>query len=414
MNSSRGTAKSPAIGTTVYPILMAVCFGHFLNDLIQAVLPSVYPLLKENYALSISQVGLITFAFQITASILQPFVGNYTDKHAKPYSFVVGMLFSLSGIVLLTFASGFSSILLAACCIGIGSSIFHPEASRVAYYASGGKRGLAQAIFQLGGNAGATFGPLLVAFLAIVPPDGQVNIIWFACSALLAIVVTTYVGRWYKSYLSHHAFKKNAYNEVPPGISQRRIVISIVILLLLIFSKFFYTASISNYLQFYLIEQFSVSIREAQLYLALFMGSVTLGTLIGGPLGDKYGRKFIIWFSILGAAPFSLLVPYANLGWTCVLVCIAGAVLASAFSSILVYAQELLPGKIGMVSGLFYGFAFGMGGLGSAMLGYFVDQTSFAYVYWICSFLPLLGMITVFLPNIHKKKTPAAPLDTGE
>jgi MFS transporter, FSR family, fosmidomycin resistance protein len=403
MNSSQETAVSPSVQLTVYPILFAVCFGHFLNDMIQAVLPSVYPMLKRNYHLTFAQAGSITAAFQITASILQPFVGNYTDKHARPFSFVGGMIFSLAGIVLLAYATGFLSILVAASFIGIGSSVFHPEASRVSYYASGGKRGLAQAIFQLGGNAGAAFGPLLV--LAFVIPYGQVHIQWFVMVAIVAIVLLSYVGKWYKGYLSHHAFKKNAYNELPIGISRKRVIISIVILMILIFSKFFYTASINTYLTFYLIDRFHLSESKALLYLFFFMGSVTLGTLAGGPLGDLYGRKVIIWFSILGAAPFALLVPYADLMWTCILVCIAGAILASAFSSILVYAQELLPGKIGMVSGLFYGFAFGMGGLGSALLGFLIDRTSTAFVYQICSFLPLLGIITVFLPNIRKRHT---------
>jgi MFS transporter, FSR family, fosmidomycin resistance protein len=403
MNSSPEKAATVSVQQTVFPILFAVCFGHFLNDLIQAILPSVYPMLKDNYRLSFGQVGLITFAFQFTASILQPFVGNYTDKHAKPYSFVGGMLFSLSGIVLLAYATGFFSILVAACFIGIGSSIFHPEASRVAYYASGGKRGLAQAIFQLGGNAGAAFGPLFV--LLFVIPFGQVNIQWFVVAALLAIIVLSYVGRWYKEYLSHSSFRKNAYNEVPTGLSQRRIVFSILILLVLIFSKFFYTASINNFYTFYLIERFKIPVEDSQFYLFLFMGSVTVGTLAGGPLGDKFGRKVIIWFSILGAAPFSLLLPYMDLTWTCILICTAGAILASAFSSILVYAQELLPGKIGMVSGLFYGFAFGMGAVGSAVLGHVVDITSLEFVFKLCSFLPLLGIITIFLPNIRRRHT---------
>ncbi|MES2558022.1 MAG: MFS transporter [Bacteroidota bacterium] len=401
MNSAETLQKKDAY-TTVFPILFAVCFGHFLNDLIQSVLPSVYPMLKADYQLSFTQIGFITFAFQVTASILQPFVGNFTDKYPKPYAFVGGMLFSLTGVVLLAFAGGFTTILLAACFIGIGSSVFHPEASRVAYYASGGKRGLAQAIFQLGGNAGATLGPLLVAF--IVVPNGQQHIVWFVASALIALMVLTYVGRWYKEYLTNRAFKRNAYNDLPIDVSKRRIAISIGILLLLIFSKFFYTASISNYFTFYLIDRFQLSVQQSQLYLFAFMGSVTLGTLIGGPLGDKYGRKIIIWFSIVGAAPFTLLMPYCDLTMTCVFSCIAGAILASAFSSILVYAQELLPGKIGMVSGLFYGFAFGMGGLGSALLGYFVDKTSISFVYQICSFLPLIGIVTIFLPNLHKRK----------
>lgn len=387
---------------TVFAILFAVCSGHLLNDLIQAVLPSVYPLLKSQYTLSFAQVGLITFAFQVTASLLQPFVGNFTDKHPRPFSFVGGMFFSLSGIVMLSFASGFVTILISAILIGVGSSIFHPEASRVAYYASGGKRGLAQAIFQLGGNAGAAFGPLLVALIVI--PNGQKHISWFVISAVLAIMVLTYVGKWYKNFLNHRTFRKNAYNDLPPAISRRRIIISIVILLVLIFSKFFYTASLSNYFTFYLMDKFQLNIRESQFYLFLFMGSVTLGTLIGGPLGDRYGRKPIIWFSILGTAPFALMLPHANLFWTSILSCTAGAILASAFSSILVYAQELLPGKIGMVSGLFYGFAFGMGGIGSALLGLLIDRTSIEFVYQVCAFLPLIGIITVFLPNLKKAR----------
>lgn len=401
--NSPNTNKGINTQHTIFPILIAVCFGHFLNDLIQAVLPAVYPLLKANYSLSFGQIGTITFAFQVTASILQPFVGNFTDKHPKPYAFVFGMLFSLAGIFQLAFASDFITILFAASCIGIGSSIFHPEASRVAYYASGGRRGLAQAIFQLGGNAGGAFGPLLVAF--IVMPNGQEYIGWFAIVAIIALFVLNYVGKWYKSYLSSSLFKKNAYNELPLGISKNRIIVSIVILLILIFSKFFYTASLSSYFTFYLIDQFQVSVQQSQLYLFAFSASVTLGTLIGGPLGDKYGRKIIIWVSILGAAPFSMMLPYANLTWTCILSCLTGAVLASAFSSILVYAQELLPGKIGMVSGLFYGFAFGMGGLGSALLGYMIDQTSIEFVFQMCAFLPLLGIITIFLPNIRKRHT---------
>lgn len=387
---------------TVYPILFAVCFGHFLNDLIQAVLPSVYPMLKQKYELSFAQIGYITFSFQVTASLLQPFVGNYTDKHPKPYAFVGGMVFSLSGIVLLAFADGFASILLAASLIGIGSSVFHPEASRVAYYASGGKRGLAQAIFQLGGNGGASLGPLLVAFIVI--PFGQENIVWFIGSALIAIFVLSYVGKWYKTYLNNQHFSKNAYNDTTTGLSQRRIVLSIMILLVLIFSKFFYTASLSNYFTFYLIDRFHLSVQESQLYLFAFMGSVTLGTLVGGPLGDKYGRKLIIWISIFGAAPFTLSLPHVGLSLTCVFSCIAGAILASAFSSILVYAQELLPGKIGMVSGLFYGFAFGMGGLGSAVLGNLADKTSITFVFELCAYLPLIGIVTLFLPDLHKRK----------
>ncbi len=391
------------IPPTVYPILFAVCFGHLLNDLIQAVLPATYPLLKVKYQLSYTQIGFITFAFQITASLLQPLVGNYTDKHPKPYSFGIGMLFSLFGILLLAFTTDFTSILLAAASIGIGSSIFHPEASRVAYYASGGKRGLAQSIFQLGGNGGSAVGPLLVAF--IVVPFGQSSIAWFTIAALLGIAVMLVVGKWYKTYLRAEKFKKNAFNDSFNRLSKLRIRWTIAVLLILIFSKFFYTACISNFYTFYLIERFQLEIQEAQLYLFLFMLSVTAGTLIGGPLGDRFGRKIIIWFSILGAAPFTLAIPYLDLFWTGCCISIAGAILASAFSSILVFAQELIPDKIGMVSGLFYGFAFGMGGLGSAVLGSLVDITSVSYVFYLCSFLPLIGICAIFLPNKRKLRT---------
>lgn len=388
---------------TVYPILFAVCCGHFLNDLMQAVLPASYDFLKESYNLSYSQIGFITFAFQITSSLLQPVVGTFTDKRPQPFSFSAGMVFALSGLILLSFAWNFASIVGAACLIGVGSSIFHPEASRVAYYASGGRRGFAQSIFQLGGNGGTAIGPLLIAFVVI--PFGQYTIAFFALFAVIGGFILFKVSTWYKGYLTHSSFKKNAYNEEPLGLSPTRIWISIVILLLLIFSKYFFTASISSYYIFYLQEKFHVSNTASQMHLFLYLIAFTLGTLFGGPLGDKFGRKKIIWFSILGAAPFSLALPYIDsLFWTSACIVCAGAILASAFSSILVYAQELLPGRIGMVSGLFYGFAFGMGGLGSAILGNIIDQTSVTYVYHLCSYLPLIGMVTIFLPNIKKRR----------
>lgn len=399
--SEKTVLSSPnAVQQTVYPILFAVCFGHFLNDLIQSILPAVYPLLKEDYSLSFTQVGFISFAFQLTASLLQPLVGNYTDRHPKPFSFVGGMLFSLTGLIVLAFAQDFITMLVAASAIGIGSSIFHPEASRLAYYASGGKRGLAQSIFQLGGNGGHALGPLLVA--VVVMPFGQEYIAWFVSAALLAIVVLTYVGKWYKQYLekNREALKIKEINTI--NLSSARIKWTIAILLILIFSKFFYTASIGNYYTFYLIEKFQLTKQESQYYLFVFMLCVTFGTLVGGPLGDRFGRKIIIWFSILGAAPFTLALPYLDFYWTTLFISIAGTILASAFSSILVYAQELLPGKIGMVSGLFYGFAFGMGALGSAILGIVIDETSVTYVYQICSFLPLIGVVAVFLPNLKR------------
>lgn len=394
-------SSTVAANTTVFPILFAVCAGHFLNDLIQVILPSSYPILKENYHLSYSEIGIITFAFQITSSLLQPVVGTFTDKRPQPFSFTAGMLFAFSGLMILAFASNFTTILMAAICIGLGSSIFHPEASRVAYYASGGRRGLAQSIFQLGGNGGTAIGPLLIAF--IVVPFGQTSIAFFVIFALMGASILYYVSNWYKRYLEHTDFKKNAYNEEPLGLSKERITISIIILLLLIFSKFFFTASVSNYYTFYLMERFQLDVKDAQIYLFIYMLAFTLGTFFGGPLGDKYGRKTIIWFSILGAAPFTLTLPYLNLFWTVIFISIAGAIIASAFSSILVYSQELLPGKIGMISGLFYGFAFGMGGLGSAILGNLVDSHGIYYVYQLCSFLPLIGIFTIFLPNIRKK-----------
>ncbi|MFT3749713.1 MAG: MFS transporter [Agriterribacter sp.] len=395
--------QNTMVQKTFYAVLFAISTSHFLNDMMQSVIQSVYPLLKQNYQLSFAQVGLITFVFQVTASILQPFVGNYTDKNPRPYSFVAGMVFSLIGIILLAYAHGFGVLLIAAGLIGIGSSIFHPEASKVAYYASGGKRGLAQSIFQLGGNGGSAIGPLLVA--AIVMPFGQSHIMWFTLSALLGVFILSKVGTWYKAHLHMRMSKKAVAAEHAPALSNTKIISSIVILLILIFSKYFYMASLSSYFTFYLIDKFHVSIQQSQLYLFIFLGAVAAGTLLGGSLGDRFGRKIIIWVSILGAAPFTLILPYANLFWTGVLAAIIGVIIASAFSAILVYAQELLPGKIGMVSGLFFGFAFGMGGLGSALLGVLADHTSVEYVFKLCAYLPLLGIITVFLPDLKKRKT---------
>lgn len=396
-------ASKLSVTKTFYTILFAISISHFLNDLLQSVIQSTYPLLKQNYHLSFAQIGLITFVFQITASILQPFVGNYTDKNVRPYSFVAGMCFSLVGITFLAFAQDFFLILTAAGLIGIGSSIFHPEASKVAYYASGGKRGMAQSVFQLGGNGGSALGPLLVA--AIVIPFGQYYISWFVLFALLGIFILFKVGNWYKTHLNLRASKKVQSSEQNHTLPKRKVVTSIIILLILIFSKYFYMASLSSYFTFYLIDKFHVSIQQSQLYLFIFLGSVAAGTLLGGTLGDRFGRKIVIWVSILGAAPFTLLLPHANLFWTGILVAIVGVIIASAFSAILVYAQELLPGKIGMVSGLFFGFAFGMGGLGSALLGMLADYTSMEYVFHLCAYLPLLGIFTVFLPNLKKQKT---------
>lgn len=385
---------------TVYSILFSISFAHLLNDLLQAVIPASYPILKDAYNLTFTQVGLITFAYQMAASILQPFVGFYTDRKPKPYSQLVGMLFTLSGIVLLSYAVSFPIILVSVVLVGIGSSIFHPEAARVSFLASGGKRGLAQSIFQIGGNTGTAIGPLLVAW--IVVPNGQKHIICFTIVAIIGLGVLSRIAKWYQEHINLNAKKKIALENLP-NLSQRRVVASVVILLVLIFSKYFYVASISSYFTFYLMEKFRLSVEDAQFHLFLFLLSVAIGTLLGGPLGDKFGRKYVIWFSVLGAAPFTLLLPYADLFWTGVLSVIIGIIISSAFPAILVYAQELLPKKLGMVSGLFYGFAFGMGGLGSALLGYLADHTSINYVYAICAYLPLIGVIAWFLPNLKKK-----------
>ena len=387
------------VNKTVYAVLFSISFGHLLNDLLQAVIPASYPILKDGYNLSFTQIGLITFSYQIAASLLQPFVGFYTDRKPKPFSMMIGMLFTASGIVMLSYAASFPIILLSVILVGIGSSIFHPEASRVSYLASGGKRGLAQSIFQIGGNTGTAIGPLLIAW--IVVPHGQQYIIWFIIFAIVALFVLGRIGKWYQTHLNLTA-KKKAIMENLPNLSKAKVVTSIVILLVLIFSKYFYVASISSYFTFYLIDKFGLSVQDAQFHLFLFLLSVAAGTLLGGPLGDKFGRKYVIWFSVLGAAPFTLLLPFANLFWTGVLSVVIGIIISSAFPAILVYAQELLPKKLGMVSGLFYGFAFGMGGLGSALLGYLADQTSIEYVYTICAYLPLIGVIAYFLPNLKK------------
>ena len=385
---------------TAYSILFSISFAHLLNDLLQAVIPSVYPILKDNFNLSFTQIGLITFSYQMAASILQPFVGFYTDKTPKPFSQLYGMLFTIAGIVVLSYATNFYLILLAVVLVGIGSSIFHPESSRVSYLASGGKRGLAQSIFQIGGNAGTAIGPLLVAIFVV--PKRQLYILWFLIFAIIAMFVLSKIAFWYRDHLSLRKSKKTE-PEILHNLSQTQVTFSIIILLLLIFSKFFYTASMSSYFTFYLMDKFHVSVQDAQFHLFLFLVSVAAGTLLGGPLGDKFGRKYVIWFSVLGVAPFTLMLPFANLFWTGVLSMVIGVILSSAFPAILVYAQELLPKKLGMVSGLFYGFAFGMGGLGSAILGYLADKTSITYVYQICAFLPLIGLIAYFLPNIKKK-----------
>lgn len=389
---------------TVFSILLTISFSHLLNDTIQSLIPSIYPIVKNSLHLNFSQVGLITLTFQLAASLFQPLVGVYTDKKPQPFSLAIGMCFTLAGLILLSQANHYAILLLSVGLIGTGSSIFHPEASKVAYMAAGNKRGLAQSIFQVGGNAGSSLGPLLAAL--IIVPFGQSNILWFSLLALLAIIVLFRIGGWYKGNMHRIKGKRKmqALSE-HPHLSSSKIFFSIFVLLLLIFSKYFYIASITSYYTFYLIDKFHVSVQSAQVYLFVFLFAVAAGTLIGGPVGDHFGRKYVIWFSILGVAPFTLILPYASLFWTCVLTVFIGVILASAFSAILVYAQELLPGKIGLISGLFFGFAFGMGGLGSAVLGALADHTSIEYVYKICAYLPLIGLLTGFLPNIGGKKS---------
>lgn len=389
--------------STVYPILFAISFSHLLNDLMQSVIPSIYPVLKGNFHLSFAQVGLITLVFQLTASLLQPFVGHYTDRKPNPKSLAIGMAFTLAGLISLSVANSFPLILLSVSLVGMGSSIFHPEASRVAQMASGGKKGLAQSIFQVGGNAGTAGGPLLAAL--IIVPFGQSAISWFAVIAVVGILVLTRVGKWYKANLPVLAKPKpaTAVADEPP-LSKSKVAWSIVILLVLIFSKYFYMASMTSYFTFFVIKKFGVSVQESQYYLFAFLGAVAAGTILGGPLGDKYGRKLIIWISILGVAPFTLLLPHVGLTAVVILAVVIGIILSSAFSAILVYATELIPGKVGMIAGLFFGFAFGMGGIGSALLGWLADHTSIEHVFVICSFLPLIGIITGLLPNIESKR----------
>src|SRR6201996_5454234 len=394
-------AADETVQKTVFSILLAISLSHLLNDTMQSLIPSTYPLLKRSLHLDFSQLGLVTFCFQLTASLLQPFVGLYTDKKPQPFSLAAGMCFTLMGLVLLSRASSFPMVLVAVGLVGIGSSIFHPEASRLAYLASGGKRGLAQSIFQLGGNAGASLGPLLAA--QIVAPYGQSNIIWFGLFALLAILILLRTGAWYSHNLGHRKTRTAPIPAEPLPFSKTRVITALAILLVLIFSKYFYMASMSSYYTFFLIDKFHVSVQTSQMMLFVFLFAVAAGTLIGGPVGDRIGRKYVIWVSILGVAPFTLLLPYANLFWTGVLSVCIGVILASAFSAILVYAQELVPGKLGLIAGLFFGLAFGMGGIGAAVLGSLADHTSIRFVFRVCAFLPLLGLLTWLLPDVEKK-----------
>jgi len=392
---------------TAFTILTAISFCHFLNDMVQSLVPAIYPLLKSAFHLDFGQIGLITLTGQTTASLLQPLVGLYTDRRPKPYSLTAGMGFTLVGLLLLSLAVSFSKILVAVALVGVGSAVFHPESSRVARMASGGQHGLAQSLFQVGGNAGSALGPLLAAF--IVLPRGQSSIAWFSLAALLAIIVLANVGTWSKKHRAAKAKSPVTHTEHRPVVSSRKVVFSVAILIALVFSKYFYLASLITYYTFYLIQKFHVSVQNAQVHLFVFLGAVAAGTIIGGPIGDRFGRKYVIWGSILGVLPFTLLLPYANLFWTGVLSVVIGLILASAFSAILVYAQDLIPGKVGMISGLFFGLAFGMGGVGAALLGELADRTSIDFVYKVCAFLPVIGLLTAFLPNLEKGRMKQSP-----
>ncbi len=398
MNASVAARNSAG---TVLSVLGAVSFCHFLNDMIQSLLPAIYPLLREKYLLDYGQIGLITLVFQLTASFLQPIVGTYTDRRPMPYSLAIGMGFTLLGLLLLS-RVGYPWLLVAAALVGTGSSVFHPESSRIARLASGGRHGFAQSFFQVGGNLGSALGPLLAAF--VVLPHGQGSIAWFSVAALLAIVVLFQVGGWYGRNAVARAKHASA-DATQSTLPKRQVAMAVGVLLILIFSKYFYLASLNTYLTFYLMEKFHITAQNAQVHLFYFLGAVALGTLVGGPMGDRFGRKYVIWVSILGVLPFTLLLPHVDLFWTSVLTVVIGLILSSAFSAILVYAQELMPGKVGTVAGLFFGFAFGMGGLGAALLGQLADAKGIEYVYQLCAYLPALGLLTVLLPNLHKRDT---------
>lgn len=384
----------------VMPIVGAVSFVHLLNDLIQAILPSIYPMLKQSYGLSFAQVGLITLVFQLTASVLQPGIGFYTDKHPKPWLLPIGMVFTLLGLIMLALVDSFALLLMASGLVGLGSSAFHPEASRVARMASGGRFGFAQAFFQVGGNSGSALGPLLAA--AIIIPRGQASIGWFTIFAVLGVIVLTQVSRW--TIRTHAAIKAGAKRPQAEPLPRNKVVFALSVLALLVFSKYVYMASLTNYYTFYLIEHFGQPVASAQLFLFLFLAAVALGTFAGGPIGDRIGRKLVIWVSILGVAPFTLLLPNCNLFWTGVVTVIIGLVLSSAFSAIIVYAQELVPGKVGLIAGIFFGLMFGFSGIAAAALGSLADAKGIVFVFHCCAYLPLLGIFTALLPNLEPHK----------
>ena len=387
---------------TVYSMLVICGISHFLNDMIQSILPSIYPILKANFDFSFAQIGLITLVFQMTSSILQPFTGLYADRHPRPYALSVGMCFTLTGLLLLAFANNYLAILIAVSIVGFGSSVFHPTASRVTQMASGGKKSLAQSIFQVGGNGGSALGPLLAAI--IILPYGQHSISWFALAALLAALIMIRLGAWYKARLKYIVKHPQKTPELNTNISKRAKYGALAILILLVFSKYFYTSCITSYFTFFLIDKFGVSVRASQLFLFVFLAAFAIGTVAGGMLGDRFGRKYVIWFSILGAAPFALAMPYVGLTWTIICCFLSGLIIASAFSSIVVYATDLMPDKVGMIAGVFFGLMFGLGGLGSAFFGWLADKTSIEFIFQVSAFLPLLGIIAGLLPNTQKTK----------
>lgn len=393
---------------TFFGILLALSASHMINDTLQSLLPSIYPILKNAFKLTYTQVGLITLCYQLTASILQPLVGRFTDRHPKPYSLAFGMAMTLAGLVFLSRATSYPMILASSVMVGMGSSIFHPEASRVAHMAAGDRYGLAQSVFQTGGNLGSSLGPLLAAL--IIAPNGQSSIIWFSVLAMGGIVLLSRVGGWYGHHLPN--FRKRAASHPSNTLPRRTVVLSLAVLVALIFSKYFYLVSLSNYYTFYLIQRFNLSIQGAQYLLFVFLASVALGTILGGPFGDRFGRKIVIWVSILGIAPFSIVLPHVGLGATVALSVLIGLILASAFSAILVYAQELVPGRVGMISGIFFGLAFGCAGIASAALGRLADLTSIGFVFDVCGFLPLIGLLTFFLPDIEGARRRARRLQS--
>lgn len=398
--SSKLKGNPTMVEGMVYSMLVICSISHFLNDMIQSIIPAIYPIMKDKFNYSFAQIGIITLVFQMTSSILQPFTGFYADKHPRPYALSAGMCFTLIGLLLLAFAENYFIILLAVSVVGFGSSIFHPTASLVTQLASGGKKSLAQSIFQVGGNGGSAVGPLLAAI--IILPFGQHAISWFALAALLAAIIMIRLGTWYKTKLSYVVTHQSAQPLINHDISRRTKYGALLILILLIFSKYFYTACITSYFTFFLIDKFGVSVQTSQLCLFVFLLAFAIGTVAGGMLGDKFGRKYVIWFSILGAAPFAIAMPFANLTWTIICTFLSGLIIASAFSSIVVYATDLMPDKVGLIAGIFFGLMFGLGGLGSAFFGWLADTTSIEYIFQVSAFLPLLGIIAGLLPNTQK------------